>query len=298
MASPVTEAQHAQAVGLDLQPDEVILSILAQGQQQALTTLDAALPDLAKGADLMVQAMLTGGRLIYAGAGSSGLMALADAAELGGTYGIQPNRIRILMSGGLLIDARMPGNTEDDSAEATQAAEDITNKDTVIALSASGSTAYPMTIAQIAKSRGAKVICIANNADAPMFALADVAICLPTPPEVIAGSTRMGAGAAQKAALNMMSTLMGVRLGHIHDGLMVNVVADNDKLRGRAAGMVQRITGVDAAWANDCLTQSGGAVKPAVLLAAGVKNLTEAQAILDKTGGHLRAAMAGLKNQT
>ncbi len=109
-------------------------------------------------------------------------MALADAAELGGTFGLDPAQIRILMAGGLPIDARMPGNTEDDAHAAQEAANTITATDTVIALSASGNTAFPITIARIARHRGAQVIGIANNPDAALFTHAHVAICLPPPP--------------------------------------------------------------------------------------------------------------------
>lgn len=286
-----TEAHHKGSESLDMRPDGEILALLLDGQQRALATLGPALSDIADGAALMAAAVTFGGRLIYAAAGSSGLMALADASELGGTFGINPGKIQILMAGGLPVDAHMPGNTEDDTEEAVAAAGNVHNGDVVIALSASGNTPYPMTIARCAQSAGAKIICIANNPHAAMFEYADVAICLATPPEVIAGSTRLGAGTAQKAALNLMSSLMGIRLGHVFDGMMVNVVADNAKLRDRAAGIVARISGVEDALARDCLEKTGGAVKPAVLLAAGASP-ERAGELLKDTKGHLRAALA------
>lgn len=292
MTLPRTETRHQDATGLDALADRDIVATLVQGQIAALGALAQAHEQIAQGATLMARAVTAGGHLVYAAAGSSGLMALADGAELGGTFGLDPARIRILMAGGLPVDARMPGNTEDDAHAAQVAASSITPADAVIALSASGSTAYPITIARIARQKGAQVIAIANTPDAALFAHAHVAICLPTPPEVIAGSTRMGAATAQKAVLNAMSTLMGVRLGHVFDGMMVNVVADNAKLRGRAAAMVGQIAGVDGARAAACLQQAHGAVKPAVLLALGVGSLATALEILDDTNGHLRAALA------
>jgi len=294
MAAPLTEAQHAQAIGLDTRPDGDVLLSLLQGQKDALMALDGALPDLAKAAELMQRTIEAGGRLIYAAAGSSGLMALADAAELGGTYGIATEQVGILMAGGLPVDTSMPGASEDDAEDGMRAAQSIFAKDTVIALSASGGTAYPMAVARMAKERGAAVICIANNQGAAMFQHADVAICLATPPEMIAGSTRMGAGTAQKVALNMMSTLMGVRLGHVYDGLMVNLVADNDKLRLRAAAMICQIADVDAARARDCLAFARGSVKLAVLLAEGAGDVAAGELLLKQTNGNLRAALAGL----
>jgi N-acetylmuramic acid 6-phosphate etherase len=292
MTPPRTETRHQAANGLDALADRDILTAIVGGQVAALGALDLAQEQIAQGAALMALSVRAGAHLVYAAAGSSGLMALADGAELGGTFGIDPSRIRILMAGGLPVDARMPGNTEDDAQAAQVAASTINAADTVIAVSASGNTAYPTTIARIARQKGAQVICIANNRDAAMFAHADVAICLPTPAEIIAGSTRMGAATAQKAALNAMSTLMGIRLGHVHDGMMVNVVADNDKLRARAALMVRDIVGVSEQTAKTCLQQAQGAVKPAVLLAAGVGSLTAAQQLLTETNGHLRAALA------
>jgi N-acetylmuramic acid 6-phosphate etherase len=124
----------------------------------------------------------------------------------------------------------------------------------------------------------------------------EVGICLETPPEVIAGSTRMGAGTAQKIALNMLSTLMAIRLGHVHDGFMVNVVADNAKLRMRARSIVMSVTGAGAEAADAALAASGGAVKPAILIASGAPSLAEAQRLLAMHEGHIRPSLADLKS--
>jgi N-acetylmuramic acid 6-phosphate etherase len=291
MALPRTEDLHPDAAGIDTLPGAEVLRRLLGGQQAALRAVEPAIPALDAAADLMAAALRTGGRLVYAGAGSSALMALADGLELPGTYGVDPDRILILMAGGLPRDGRMAGDTEDDTAEALAAARAIRAGDVVIAVAASGATPYPMTIAREARARRARVIAIANNPGAPLFALADVAVCLPTPPEVIAGSTRMGAGTAQKAALNLASTLMGIRLGQVHDGMMVGLVADNAKLRGRARGMVERIAGCDGAAAEAALAAAGGAVKPAVLIARGLSP-DAARELLDSCDGYLRAALA------
>lgn len=294
MVQRMTEQLHAAAPGLDARPVEEIGATLLAGQIDALQAITSAVPDISKGALVMARAVRAGGQLVYAAAGSSGLMAMADACELAGTFGLPPERTRVLMAGGLPTSAAMPGDTEDDTAEAESAAGIIRRGDAVILLSASGRTPYALTIARIARQRGAQVIGLANNPDAPLLDLADVAICLPTPPEVISGSTRMGAGTAQKAALNMMSTIMGVALGHVHDGMMVNLHADNEKLRDRAARMVADIAQVPQAHAASALATTGGRVKPAVLLAMGAPNLTLAEDLLTKADGRLRAAMAAL----
>ncbi|MGI3186086.1 N-acetylmuramic acid 6-phosphate etherase [Nioella aestuarii] len=289
-----TEDLHTSARGLDMRPVEEIGAVLLSGQLDALRAVSGATAEIARGGQLMAQTVRAGQQLVYAAAGSSGLMAMADACELAGTFGLPPERTRILMAGGIPTSSAMPGDTEDDAQEAQNAAAIIGKGDAVILLSASGRTPYPLTIAAIARDRGAHVICIANNPDTPLLELADVAICLPTPPEVISGSTRMGAGTAQKAALNMMSTIMGVALGHVHDGMMVNLYADNDKLRDRAARMVADIASVPHADAIEALAKAEGRVKPAVLLAMGAPNLTLAENLLTKADGRLRAAMAAL----
>ncbi|MCF6315151.1 MAG: N-acetylmuramic acid 6-phosphate etherase [Marinosulfonomonas sp.] len=291
MALPLTEAVLTGVSSIDTMPDAAVLARVLAGQKAALAALDAAMVPIAQAAAMMADAIRGEGRLIYAAAGSSALMAVADGLELGGTFGISPDRISLMMAGGLPTDAMMPGHTEDDVDEARVAAQGICSGDVVIAVTASGNTAYAIEISRLAKAAGARTIGIANNANAPLFETSDVVIYLPTPPEVIAGSTRLGAATAQKAALNMMSTLMGVHLGHVHDGMMVNLVADNAKLRARAVVMVCTITGVDAARAQDCLARTGGAVKPAVLLAAGIKEVTQAEAMLGRAGGILRAAL-------
>lgn len=294
MSQRQTEQLHAAARGLDACSAEEIAATLLAGQVDALRTVSSAVSDIARGGQLMANAVRGGCHLVYAAAGSSGLMAMADACELAGTFGLPPERTRILMAGGIPTDAAMPGNTEDDTSEAENAASIIGKGDAVILLSASGRTPYALTIAALARDRGAYVIGLANNPDTPLLALADVAICLPTPPEVISGSTRMGAGTAQKAALNMMSTIMGVALGHVHDGMMVNLHADNDKLRDRAARMVADIASVPHERAETALATAKGRVKPAVLLAMGAPNLTLAEELLTQADGRLRAAMAAL----
>ena len=294
MVRSATERLHPMAEGLDALPGGEVLHRLLSGQEAALAAVRRALPAIEAGAEAMAAAIRGGGRLVYAGAGSSALMANADGMELPGTYGIAPERILLLMAGGLPRDAHMPGDTEDDADEAVRAAEAVRAGDTVIAVTASGRTPYPVAVARIARARGARVIAIANNEGAGIFDHADVAICLPTPPEIIAGSTRMGAGTAQKAALNMMSTLMAIRLGAVHDGMMVGLVADNDKLRGRARGMVAAIAGVTEEAADAALEAGAGVVKPAVLIARG---LTPAAAVehLAASGGNLRAALARIE---
>lgn len=293
MAAGGTEGRHERASGLDaLRPVEA-LALLADGQKAAAAAVDAALDDIAAGARLAADALLSGGRLVYAGAGSSGLMAMADALELPGTYGIARERIVVLLAGGAASLVDLAGTYEDDVdlAAADAAEAGIAAADCAIVVSASGSTPYALAVADHARKKGARVIALANNPGAKLFAGADVSILLATPPEVISGSTRMGAGTAQKIAFNLFSTLVGIHLGHVHDGHMVNLKADNIKLRSRACRIVSDIAGVDAGEAERLLQRSDGSVKAAVLLAAGAPDTGAALAALDREGQNLRRAL-------
>lgn len=296
MAERQTEQRHAEGAGLDLRADGEILALLARGQVAAASAVEAAAESIAQGAALAARAIDSGGRLIYAAAGSSGLMALADALELPGTFGIALDQIVVLLAGGSEALVNMRGGPEDEAGAARSAIEALQPgpRDCVIAVTASGHTPYPVAAAETARAAGAMTVGIANNRDAKLFDTVDVGILLETPPEVIAGSTRMGAGTAQKIALNMLSTLMAVRLGHVHDGYMVNVVADNEKLRGRARSIVSAISGVDLARAGEALDASGGAVKAAILIARGATDPGAAEDLLARHRGRLRPAIAEL----
>ena len=294
MPKSQTEAVHDQARGLDALPDRGALIRLLSGQAAALQAVSGAIPAISEGAALMEAALRGNGRLFYAGAGSSALMACADGMELAGTFGIDPARVVLCMAGGLPRDARMPGDTEDDTTQADADARQTGAGDVAIVVTASGRTPYALHFARAAKSRGARVIAIANNPGAPVFDGADVAICLPTPPELIAGSTRLGAGTAQKAALNMMSTLMGIRLGHIHDGMMVNLRADNDKLRARAMAILCEITGASTDEATAALGANDWNIKAAAMRLAGGDDPIGR---LDRHQGCLRSALLELSSE-
>ncbi|MDK1492429.1 N-acetylmuramic acid 6-phosphate etherase [Sinorhizobium sp. 7-81] len=293
MPSAKTEERHDNAKGLDVMHPALALRLLASGQQAAAKSVDAAIEQISAAAALAAQVLSAGGRLAYAGAGSSGLMAMADALELPGTYGIPQKQIIILLAGGAASLADLAGGYEDDMdlARADARNAGITAGDCLISVSASGSTPYALAAADEAKKRGAKVIAMANNAAAPLFKGADVSILLQTPPEVVSGSTRMGAGTAQKIAFNMFSTLVGIHLGHVLDGHMVNLRADNIKLQGRAMRIVCDITGVSAAEAGRLIKAASGSVKIAILLASGAGDIAAAEAALKNANQNLRQAI-------
>lgn len=296
MALRNTEQRYKASEVIDTLPPGAALTAMCDVQIAAACSVRRAIPQIAEAAETVAHCLKAGGRLVYAGAGSSGLMTMADALEIPGTFGIDRERILILLSEGLATIADFAAETEDDS----QRGEDdirslaLTEADCVIVVSASGATPYAVAALRAARESAAKTIAIANNSDTPLLALAGIAIHLDTPPEIVAGSTRMGAGTAQKIALNMISTQAGILLGHIHDGYMVNVRADNAKLKDRARRMVSAIAGCDERTAHDTFARSDGSTKIAILLASGAGSPEAARTILEQSGDALRPALQKL----
>jgi N-acetylmuramic acid 6-phosphate etherase len=292
MTDRPTEALHPLSSGLHLAPADQVLARALAAQEGALAAVRPALPALQDAASRAAVALRQGGKLAYAGAGSSGLMALADCLELLGTFGIPTERTPMLFAGGADALLKMTGGVEDDPALAAAdlARAGLRPGDVLIAVSASGSTPYTLAVCDRAARAGVQIIGIANVPDSALLRAADVPVLLDTGAEIVAGSTRLGAATAQKVALNLISVTLGVMLGHVHDGMMVNVIADNAKLRDRAARIVARVAGVETGAARVALNRTGGAVKPAVLVARGAAP-EAALARLAQAGGHLADAM-------
>ncbi len=292
----VTEQVLSDAIRIDLQGSIDAAKFIAERQVIAAQSVSAVSAVVSQGAGCMADSIRAGNVLYYAAAGSSGLMAAADAMELGGTFNVPGSQVKIVMAGGLPGSASMPGDTEDQTETAQHELSAIKSGDTMIAVSASGNTPFTVAAAEVAKKAGATVIGIANNDRCKLLELSDYPVFLNTPAEVVAGSTRLGAGTAQKIALNSLSTLMAIELGHIYDGMMVNLRADNAKLRQRAFKIVAQSVQVSDEVALKALKQSRGNVKLAVLLAAGAASTHSASQLLDNSGGQLRTALSRLNN--
>lgn len=292
---PKTEDIAGRFRDLDLWPDAEILDAIWQGQLKAIASLKPALGTLEKAVvEASDRLSESDGRIAFAGAGTSGLLAMQDGMELNPTFGWPLERILFLMAGGAKARLAPIGASEDDrdeaGAEARQAA--FTSWDVVIAVAASGSTPYTMVMAEMAREKGALVIAIVNNPDAPIAQYADHTIVLDTGAEVLCGSTRMAAGTAQKAALTSLSTLLMTRLGFVVGGHMVNMVVDNEKLRQRALHIVSDIAGVDKDIASKAMDAADNDIKRAVLIAQGCAP-AEARDLLAKNNGNLRRALDG-----
>jgi N-acetylmuramic acid 6-phosphate etherase len=297
MALRNTEQRHRASEALDTLPPEIALAAMCDVQIAAARAVRSVIPRIAEAAATVARCLKAGGRLVYAGAGSSGLMAMADGLEIPGTFGVPRDQVVLLLSEGIGSIADFANETEDDSqrGEDDVRALGLTGSDCLIVLSASGTTPYAVAALVAAKARGARTIAIANNPGAPLLTLADIAIHLDTPPEILAGSTRMGAGTAQKIALNMISTQAGIHLGHVHDGYMVNVEVANAKLQDRARRMVSAITGCDERTAGDSLARADGSTKIAILLVSGATDVEAAKAMLQDSGEALRPALQQLQ---
>ncbi len=292
-----TESHNHLATGLDTRSPAEILSILHQSQMLAARSVASAHSAMAQAAGALAATIRAGGHIVYVAAGSSALMALADGLELPGTFGIPVEKIRIVMAGGRESLIHMTGSPEDDTALAIadMTATGLTPEDSVIGLSASGSTPYTLAALKTAARAGTTTIAIACNRNTPLLDVADIAICLPTPPEIVSGSTRLGAATAQKITLNMITTLMAMELGHVHDGYMVNLHADNAKLEARAHAMVAAIAGCPHDIARTCLDKAGGSVKTAIMLAAGATDSTAAKQLLASNRQKLRPSLSILQ---
>jgi N-acetylmuramic acid 6-phosphate etherase len=290
-----TEGINHRYRGLDIWPDGDVLEALWEGQRRAVDCLRPSLPAIAAAARATAERLGRQGRLIFAGAGSAGRLAGIEAMELGPTFGFPDSRIALLMAGGETLVPGGHGGVEDDGADAERrmAALAPATGDVIIAVAASGSTAFTLAAARAARRGGALTIGIANNPDTPLLEESDHPILLDSGAEVITGSTRMGAGTAEKAALNLLTTLAMIRLGHVYDGLMVGLRVENAKLRDRAIAMLVEITGCPPEAAAETLSRSADSVKAAALRLKGARP-EEADRLLDKAGGNLRIALGSL----
>jgi N-acetylmuramic acid 6-phosphate etherase len=293
MAERDTEVSGSYA-GIDTWSDQRVLEALVEGQERAIAAVRKALPAISRAAEVLADRLGRGGRLVYAGAGTSIRVGVQDGSELPATFGMPEEKLLYLIAGGRNAMFDTMADAEDDEADGALQAEDCRAGDVMLAVAASGGTPFTVAAAKRAREKGAFVVAVVNNPGSRLAAVADLEILLASGPEVIAGSTRMGAGTAQKAALNLLSTLTHIRLGAVHDGYMVNVESGNAKLKNRARGIVAAIAGVNEARAGECLEAAEGRVKPAVLMCAGAQNLAAAQQMLAEANGNLRLALSRL----
>ncbi|MDR3517202.1 MAG: N-acetylmuramic acid 6-phosphate etherase [Azospirillaceae bacterium] len=288
-----TESAAPRYRGMDGWPVHDTVTALWAGQMTAAAACLAVLPVLTAAVEDATRRLTgTAGRLIYAGAGSAGLVAVLDALDLGDTFDWPDDRLSILLAGGLDLARGLAAEIEDDAGSGRARLGDLAvgPDDVVIGVSASGRSAFTVAIVEAARRRGASTIGVTSIAGSPLTGAVLHPIVVATGAEVIAGSTRMGAGTAQKIVLNLFSTAVMIGLGRVYDNLMVNVRPRNAKLRRRCAAIVAQIAGVDEARASAALARHG-AVKNAVLGLAGAP-AEDIPGLLARAGGNLRHALA------
>jgi len=286
----LTEQRNPRTADIDQLSTIEILRVMNTEDAGVASAVREALPAIAEAVDVVVERLRSGGTLIYAGAGTSGRLAMLDAVELVPTFGTSPDLVRVLIAGGKPALTRAIEGAEDnrEAGRAELRALGVTGRDVVVGLAASGFTPYVVGVLEAAGEVGAKTIAVACNAPAPLLERADIKIVALVGPEVIAGSTRLKAGTAQKLILNMISTASMIRLGKVYSNLMVDVQVTNEKLARRGRHIVAEIVGVDLDRAQLLLEQSNQEVKTAIVVGLLGISADEARQRLAEHQGILR----------
>ncbi|AJP71119.1 N-acetylmuramic acid 6-phosphate etherase [Sphingomonas hengshuiensis] len=293
-----TEAFDPRYRELDLWPTTLAVEAMLEGQMAAVAAIQSQTQAIGLAAEAAAARLEDCGRLIFVGAGTSGRLAVQDGTELHPTYGWPMERMVFLMAGGsdALSEAQEGAEDDADAGRADIVAAGAGPNDVVIGVAASGRTPYTLAAIEQARRAGALTVGIANNAGSALLDASEYPLCAVTGGEIVAGSTRMKAGTAQKAMLNLLSTAIMIRLGRVYEGRMVAMRISNAKLLQRGRGMVQDIAGVDADTAARALEAAGNEIRLGVLVALD-RPVAEGEALLRACGGDLRKALMMLKGQ-
>jgi N-acetylmuramic acid 6-phosphate etherase len=289
----LTEQANPASASIDALPTEDMLRIVNAEDRGVAEAVEREIPAIARAVDAIVAAFERGGRLFYIGAGTSGRLGVLDASECPPTFGVAPGMVQGIMAGGEAALSRASETSEDDAAAG---ARDLLGRgfrsgDVLVGLAASGRTPYVLGAVAEAARLGAVTVGISCTPDSELARAVAIAITPLVGAEVVAGSTRMKAGAAQKMVLNMLSTGAFIRLGYVYGNLMVNVQPGNAKLAGRARGIVERAAGVDAGRAAELLSAAGGAVSTAIVMGRLGIGREAAERRLAEAGGRVRGAL-------
>ena len=294
LAHLTTETRNPRSSQLDTMNVMALLELMNDEDSRVAGAVRKALPQIAAAVALITTSLRAGGRLIYIGAGTSGRLGVLDAAECPPTFGISPDRVVGLIAGGERALRHAVEGAEDgsDLAEKDLEAIDLTRRDTVVGLSASGRTPYVVGGLDFARTIGAATALVTCNPGSHVSPRADIHIELDTGPEVLTGSTRLKAGTSQKLVLNMLSTAAMVQVGKVFGNLMVDVVPTNHKLELRAQNIIATATGVDAATALDYYQRAGRRPKTAIVMVLAGVDAVEADRRLIAADGFVRDALS------
>lgn len=289
----LTEQPNPRSTSIDSLPTEEALRIINTEDQQVAVAVEREIPAIARAVDAIVAAIEKGGRLFYLGAGTSGRLGVLDASECPPTYSVPPEMVQGIMAGGEAALSRATETTEDDPAIGVRdlLARGFTSRDVLVGIAASGRTPYVLGAIEEAKRIGAVTVGLCCAPDSELSRAVSIAIAPLVGPEVVAGSTRMKAGTAQKLVLNMLSTGTFIRLGYVYGNLMVNVQPKNVKLVDRARRIVSQATGVSYERAGELLRGAGDSVRIAILMGKAGVSREVAEQRLAKAGGRVSKAL-------
>jgi N-acetylmuramic acid 6-phosphate etherase len=286
-----TEQRNPRSESLDRMATVDLLRLINDEDRTVPLAVGEVLPLIATAVDLAVEALVSGHRVHYVGAGTSGRIAVLDAAELIPTFGVEPGRVVAHIAGGSHALTNPSEGAEDDEPAGVAAVAGVVAGDLVVGVSASGRTPYVRAALAVARSRGAATVLVSANPQSTIGPAVDIHIAPDTGPEVLTGSTRMKAGTAAKLVLNAFSTATMVRLGRTYSNLMTDMLASNDKLRARQLRIVAEATGADVAACRAALRASDGDAKIAVLSLVAGASAERAREVLAASGGHVHRAM-------
>jgi N-acetylmuramic acid 6-phosphate etherase len=275
-----TEERNPRSTSIDRMSTIDLLRVINTEDQGVPTAVADVLPALATAVDLAVEALSGGRRIHYVGAGTSGRIAVLDAAELIPTFGLEPGR----------VVAHIAGGTQALTNPSEDAEDDVVAGDLVVGVTASGRTPYVRAALAVARAKGACTVLVSANPASPIAAAVDVHVAPDTGPEVLTGSTRMKAGTAQKLVLNAFSTATMVRLGRTYSNLMTDMLASNDKLRDRQLRILAEATGADLDRCRQAFRVAGDAKVALVTLIAGT-TAERARQVLAEARGHVHVAL-------
>ncbi len=289
----LTEQTNPASASIDTLATEQALRIINAEDQKVAVAVEREIPAIARAVDAIVAALEKGGRLFYLGAGTSGRLGVLDASEIPPTFSAPPDMVQGIMAGGESALSRATETTEDDPAIGVRdlAAHDFTAKDVLVGIAASGRTPYVLGAVAEAKGIGAVTVGICCTPDAELSRAVDFPIAPLVGPEIVAGSTRMKAGTAQKLVLNMLSTGTFVRLGYVYGNLMVNVQPKNEKLVDRAHRIIAQAAGLSPERAVELLAESGKSVRTAIVMGRAGIAREEAERRLAASSGRIRQAL-------
>ena len=288
-----TEHRNPASRGLDRLPTKAILRLMNREDRKVAVSVGREIPSIARAVDAIVSGIQKGGRLIYVGAGTSGRLAVLDAAECPPTFGVAPAVVQALIAGGRKALTGAVEGAEDSASDAVRdlRAKRLSRNDVVVGIAASGTTPYVLSALAFARKRGATTVAITSNRNAAIARDAQIVIAVEAGPEIVTGSTRLKAGTSQKLVLNMLSTAAMVRLGHVYDNLMIDVALTNEKLRQRGLRILAEASGAHPSAAKHALRQSGHNLRAALVMLKNGLDAKAARARLSLAKGNLRLAL-------